>query len=117
MPVPIVLGWTLALSINGKILDTEHLYEMGTLIALSFAILALSVVVFVRVKQRWLKLWVLIIPELLVLAMVVFSSSDSINFIGWLLLSALAVIFILGPALLERTSKSIEEHRKYRSIG
>jgi hypothetical protein len=117
MPVPIVLGWTLALSLSGKILDTDHLYEMGTLIALSFAILALSVVVFIRVKQRWLKTWVLIIPELLVLAMVVFSSSESINFVGWLLLSALAVVFILGPALLERTSRSVDEHRKYRSIG
>lgn len=117
LPVPIVLGWSLSFSLGNKILDPVHIYETGMLIALSFAILALSVVVFVRVKQRWLKTWVLIIPEILVLALVTLSSSDSINFMGWLLLSALAIILILGPALLERTSKPVTEHGKYESIS
>jgi hypothetical protein len=106
LPVPIVLGWLLSFSLGNKILDSGHLYETGTLIALSFAILALSVVIFIRAKQRWIKTWILIIPQVLVLAIVTLSSSESINFLGWLLLSCLAVMMILGPALLERSSKS-----------
>jgi hypothetical protein len=117
LPIPIVLGWLLSLSLSDKLMDSEHVYQAGTLIGLSFAILALSVVVFVRVKQRWLKTWVLIIPEVLILAIVALYSSESISFLGWLLLSGLALILILGPAMLERSSRYVNWNHRYRSIN
>jgi hypothetical protein len=116
LPVPIVLGWLLSLGLSDRITDIEHVYHAGTLIGLSFGILALSVVIFVRAKQRWLKTWVLIVPEVLILAIVALENSESISLIGWLLLSLLAVGLILGPALLERTAKSTWEH-KYKSAN
>jgi hypothetical protein len=116
LPIPLVLGWLLSFVLSNKIMDPEHIYEAGTLIALSFAILAISVVIFIRARQRWIKTWILIIPEILVLAIVALASSESINLVGWLLLSLLAVVLILGPALLERGVKGVNEARRFRSI-
>lgn len=105
LPVPLVLGWVLAFSLGNEYFDARHLYQAGTWIALSFAILALTVIIFTRVKQRWLKIWVLVIPEILVITVVVLSSNSTISFWGWLLLSLLALALILGPAFIEKKVK------------
>jgi hypothetical protein len=107
LPIPIMLGWILALWMlalereNG-FLSYEQLYEFAPLIAFSFAVLALTVAAFIRVRQRWAKVGVLLTLEILVLIIVVLGGKSSINFGGWLALVLLAVILILGPAVLER---------------
>jgi len=107
LPVPIMFGWILALWIlalegNNGFLSHEQLYEFAPLIALSFAVLALTVAAFIRVRQRWLKVGVLLMLEILVLALMAVSGKSSINPGGWLGLLLLSVILLLGPALLER---------------
>lgn len=107
LPVPIMFGWILALWIlalegNNGFLSYEQLYEFAPLIALSFAVLALTVATFIRVRQRWLKVGVLLTLEILVLAIMALSGKSSINPGGWLGLVLLSVTLLLGPALLER---------------
>ena len=114
LPIPIMLGWILALWMlalqhqNG-FLSHEQLYEFAPLIALSFAVLALTVATFIRVRQRWIKVGVLLTLEILVLAIMALSGKSSINPAGWLVLVLLSVILLLGPALLERKIKQADE--------
>ena len=110
LPIPIMLGWILALWLlaleheNG-FLSYEQLYEFAPLIALSFGVLALTVATFIRVRQRWLKVGVLLTLEIFVLILMALSGKSSINPGVWLGLVLLAVILLLGPALLEKKSK------------
>jgi hypothetical protein len=107
LPIPIMLGWILvlwflALEHENGFLSYEQLYEFAPLIALSFAVLALTVAAFIRVRQRWLKVGVLLTLEIFVLVIMALTGKSSINMGGWLSLVLLAVILVLGPALLER---------------
>jgi hypothetical protein len=107
LPIPIMLGWVLALWMlalkneNG-LLSYEQLYQFAPLIAISFAVLALTVATFIRVRQRWLKIGVLLTLEICVLVIMAVGGKSLINLAGWLGLVLLAVILVLGPALLER---------------
>jgi len=107
LPIPIMMGWILALWMlalereNG-FLSHQQLHEFAPLIALSFAVLALTVATFIRVRQRWAKVGVLLTLEIFVLVIVALGGKSSINLGGWLGLVLLAVILLLGPALLER---------------
>jgi len=110
LPTPIMLGWSLwlwILALQGQhgFLSYEQLYEFAPLMALTFAVLALTVATFIRVRQRWLKVGILLTLEIFVLVIMGFSCKSSINPVGWIGLIALAVILILGPWLLEKYLK------------
>jgi len=107
LPLPIMMGWILALwirALEGQhgFLSYEQLYDFAPLIALSFGVLALTAATFIRVRQRWLKIGVLITLEIFILGIMALSGKSSINPGGWLILVLLAVVLILGPALLEK---------------
>ena len=112
LPVPIVLGWVLTLSIGNRFLGYERIYEAAPWIALSFAVLALTVTTFIRTRQRWIKAGTLLAPEILILSAVAVASKSVINFWVWLLLILLTLFLLLGPALLERKvrGKLLENH-------
>lgn len=102
LPIPIVLGWMLALELEDKFLSYEQLHEFAPLIALSFAVLALTVATFIRIRQRWAKVGALLTLEVLILVLIGLSGKSAIGFSGWLILVLLALLLLLGPALLER---------------
>jgi hypothetical protein len=107
LPLPVMLGWVLALwirALNGHngFLSYAQLYEFAPLIALSFAVLALTAATFIRVRQRWLKVGVLLTLEIGVIGIMALSGKSPVNPGGWLGLILLAVVLLLGPALLER---------------
>ena len=102
LPIPIVLGWMLALELEDKLIWQEQLFEFASLIALSFAVLALTVVTFIRIRQRWAKVGALLTLEVLTLVMIGLGGKSAIGFGGWLILVLLALLLLLGPALLER---------------
>lgn len=102
LPIPIVLGWMLALELEDKLIWQEQLYEFASLIALSFAVLALTVATFIRIRQRWAKVGALLTLEVLTLVMIGLGGKSAIGFGGWLILALLALLLLLGPALLER---------------
>jgi hypothetical protein len=110
LPVPIMFGWILvlwmlALEHQNGFLSHEQLYEFAPLIALSFAVLALTVTMFIRVRQRWLKVGVLLTLEIFVLIIMAVGGRSLIHVGGWLGLILLAVILVLGPALMERRAR------------
>ena len=102
LPVPIMLGWMVVIELEDTLLWHEQLYEFAPLIALSFAVLALTVATFIRIRQRWAKVGALITLEILILAIVGLGGKSAIDFGGWLLLVLLALLLLLVPALLER---------------
>jgi hypothetical protein len=110
LPLPVMLGWILALwirALNGhnSFLSYEQLYEFAPLIALSFAVLALTAATFIRIRQRWLKVGVLLTLEIGVIGIMALSGKSPVNPGGWGGLILLAVVLLLGPALLERWIK------------
>ena len=109
LPIPIVLGWILALGVGSKLLWHEQLYEAAPLISLSFAVLAITAATFMRIRQRWAKVGVLFIIEILVLVIVALGDRNAIGFGGWLLLALLASFLLLIPALLERKIREAGE--------
>ena len=101
LPVPIVLGWTLVIVMGNGLLGFEQIYEAAPWIALSFVVLAVTVMTFIRIKQRWIKTGTLLVPEALVLLMVSLGIKNAISFWGWLFIILLSLLFLLLPALLE----------------
>jgi hypothetical protein len=102
LPFPIVLGWMVVIELEDTLLWHEQLYEFAPLIALSFAVLALTVATFIRIRQRWAKAGALITLEIFILVIVGMGGKSTIDFGGWLLLVLLALLLLLVPALLER---------------
>jgi hypothetical protein len=111
LPIPIVLGWMLALELEDKVLWHSQLYELAPLIALSFAVLALTVVTFIRVRQRWAKIGTLLTLEILILVIVGLGGKSAIGFGGWLILVLLALLLLISPALLERKIRESDRKR------
>jgi hypothetical protein len=106
-PIPVVLGWVTVFSIGGNstLIDEWHIYQTASWVALSFVILALTVVIFIRVRQRWAKAGILIIPEVVILAAVAVSY-EQINYWTIAVLICLAFAMIFGPAFLENKTKN-----------
>ena len=111
LPIPIVLGWILALGKGDSLLNGflryEQLYEAAPWVALSFVFLAITVATFIRIKQRWAKVGILIILEILILTLVASAIKNSISFWGWLLLISLSSLLLLSPILLERKIRQV----------
>jgi hypothetical protein len=114
LPLPIVLGWAVALNINNPYIVLEQMDETAHWIALSFAALALTVAVFIRLRKRWLKTGALLIPVLLILLLVAIDKSNSMGFLGWFLLTLLTIFIILGPALWVGITR--RKHRRENTI-
>ena len=74
LPVPIIVGWFLALVPEARITGQtfERINYYAPWIALSFLILALTIAAFIRLRQRWLRIALLIISGLLTLTMMVY---------------------------------------------
>jgi len=71
-------------------------------IALSFFTLAGLVILFTRLKKRWLKAGVLLAAGFVILTMMTSSSGGSIGFPSFVVLLSVALLVLLGPALLDR---------------
>ena len=102
LPAPIILGWRLALGIEDIVQWQARLCEAAQLISLTFAILAITVAIFIRVKQRWAKAGALVTPEIFLLILVALSDKNAISLWVWLSIILLAVLILISPALLEK---------------
>lgn len=102
LPIPIVLGWILALGIEDGLLQYEHVYDTSPWIALSFAVLAVTAATFIRIRQRWAKAGALLTAQILLLQMGALTGKYAVSFWAWVLLILLCLSLLIGPALLER---------------
>ena len=114
LPVPIITGWFLTLAPGAKITaqTMERVNSFAPWIALSFLILALTIAAFIRLRQRWLRIGLLIISGLLTLTTVVYfvgGKLDVYTFAGLILV--MWGLFLIPP-LLERWLR--KNHRIFK---
>ena len=104
LPVPIIIGWFLAVQLKGRFpeFSMPHLNDLAPWIGLSFLVLAVSVAMFVRLRQRWLKVTVLIAAGILTLLMVAYYADGRLGLPTLLVLILLMLSIFLVPALVER---------------
>jgi hypothetical protein len=104
LPVPIIAGWVLAAEpVDGfpeQWLGRVH--NFAPLIAMSFLALGVAVVTFVRLRQRWLKLSVLVASGLITITMVAYYADGRISLPAFLALIVIMLNLLLIPAFLER---------------
>lgn len=103
-PVPIILGWFLAVQLEGRFpeFSGERLHDLAPWIGLSFLALAITAATFIRLRQRWLKVAVLFISGLLTLIMTAGYAEGRLGLSTFLVLILVLLGLFLTPALLER---------------
>jgi hypothetical protein len=108
LPIPIIIGWLLAISPAGKFSEEslERLYQYAPWIGLSFMGLALTIAVFIRLRQRWLRVSLLAASNLPTISLIVFYSTG--HLINLVFLGLLIVMWgvLLIPLLMERRLKN-----------
>lgn len=116
LPIPIIVGWFLAIVPSGKISETslEKVNVYAPWIGLSFMMLAFTIGTFIRLRQRWLRISLLAISGMLTVTIAVYlATGDIINtrFLGPVL-GMWGVL--LAPPLLERQLKKGRLYLKMR---
>jgi hypothetical protein len=103
LPVPIIAGWFIAVGWGKHFpeFSLERLYDFAPWIGLSFLALGASVAVFIRLRQRWLKVSVLFVSGLLILTLVAFYAGGRLGLPTFLFLTLIMLGVFLTPALLE----------------
>jgi hypothetical protein len=114
-PVPIIIGWFLAVGLEGKFpeFSAQRLQDFAPWIGLSFLALAASVAVFIRLRQRWAKVAILVVSGLLTLAMVAYYAGGRLDWPVFLVLILVMFGLFLTPALVERKVR----HRWQRPLA
>ncbi len=102
LPLPITIGWIITIAKGAELSWQVQIQKNAPFIALSFSILAIAAIAFVRVRQRWAKVTVLAILEAVVLVMIVLVGKDFVGPVAWLFLALVGVSLFFGPALLEQ---------------
>jgi hypothetical protein len=104
LPLPIIIGWFLAVSTEGKFTETslQRLNSFAPWIGLSFIALALTIAVFTRLRQRSLRIGLLAASGLLTLTLVVNYTAGRFNTLTFLGLVLVMWGVLLVPPLLER---------------
>jgi hypothetical protein len=108
LPLPIIIGWFLAVSPSGKITEfsLQRVYYFAPWIGLSFIALALTIAAFIRLRQRWLRVSLLATSGLMTLSLVVYYTTERLNTLTFLGLNLVMWGVLLVPALLERYLRS-----------
>lgn len=105
VPLPVVGGWLLNLERAGGLLvgsaEALHLWDMP--MALALLTLGLTSAIFIRVRQRVLKVGALVSIGTIALAMVAHNLWGDQVLLGMLTTSLVLLLFLLSPALLEAT--------------
>jgi hypothetical protein len=104
LPVPIIAGWLIAVGWERRFpeFSLERLYDFAPWTGLSFLALGLSVTMFIRLRQRWLKVSVLFISGFLTLILVACYAGGRLGLPTFLFLTLIMLGVFLTPALLER---------------
>ena len=107
LPVPVIVGWFLAVEteLGFSHHSLERIQSFAPWIGMSFFALAVPVAISVRLRQRWLKIAVLLISGLLTLLMVAYYTAGRLSLPAFLVLILVMVGLFLTPALLARKLK------------
>ncbi len=107
LPVPTIAAWILVVEPEGRFpgYSVQHIYELAPWIGLSFLALAVSVGIFIRLRQRWLKQAVLFLSGVLTLVIVVYYTDGRLSLTAFSFLVLIMLGLFLVPALLRRKIK------------
>src|SRR4030043_208597 len=113
LPMPIIIGWLLAISPSGRFSEEslERLYYYAPWIGLSFMGMALTIAVFIRLRQRWLRVSLLAASSLFTLSLIVYHSTGNLINLAFLGLLIIMWGVLLVPPILESRLK----HRRAMS--
>jgi hypothetical protein len=104
MPVPITAAWFLVVGHDWK-LGIDYLRYFGPSIGLSFLIMAISVAFFIRLRQRVLKMTMLLISAFLALTLVLYYAQGRLGLPAFIILLVLILGLFITPAILEHRIK------------
>jgi len=110
LPIPIIVGWCLAVEVDGRFpeLSIQRVHYFAPWIGLSFLALATAVITFVRLRQRCLKIAMLVISGLLTLTMVAYYANGRLGLTAFSILIIVMLGIFLSPALAERKIRKRE---------
>jgi hypothetical protein len=113
LPFLAVIGWVLTNRWNGGLTQDGGglLRGLEPWVALSFLALAGIVIIFTRLKKRWLRVGVLLVAGLVILTIMASASGESVNLANMVVLAIIALAIILGPALVDRRMGPRESDR------
>jgi hypothetical protein len=108
LPFPVITGWFLAVSESGKFTEysMELVYSFAPWIGLSFIALALTIAAFIRLRQRWLRVALIIASGLLTITLIVHYTVGKLNTFTFFGLILVMWGVLLIPPLLERRLRS-----------
>ena len=104
LPVPIAAAWFFAIGYEVK-LGLEYLRYFGPSIGLSFLIIAVSVGVFIRLRQRSLKIALLLVSGLFTLSLVLYYAQGRLPLLAFIILIVIVLGLFITPAILEHRIK------------
>jgi len=104
LPIPIIIGWFLAISPEIKFTEysMQRAYYFAPWIGLSFFVLGLTIAAFIRLRQRWLRISLLVISGLLTIMLIAYYTYGRLNTLTFLGLILVMWGVFLVPPLLER---------------
>jgi hypothetical protein len=102
-PMPTLIGWLLVVQPEGEFpaYSVQSIHDITPWVGLSFLAFAVAVAIFIRLRQRWLKVAVLLIAGSLTLTLVALYSWGRLGLPSLLVLVAIMLGLFLAPALLE----------------
>jgi hypothetical protein len=105
LPLPTIIGWFIAVEPIYKPPEywLQHLQDFAPWIGLTFLALGVTVATFIRVRQRWLRVSVLVVSGLITLTMVTYYTEGRLSIPAFLILMVVMLLLLLSPALVERT--------------
>jgi len=104
LPMPIVIGWFLAVEQGGTSFQfsTKYIRQFAPLIAISFLALAGVAAAFVRMRKRWLRTTLIISAQLILLILVTCYAKGRLALPASALVALSMVGLFLGLFLLDR---------------
>lgn len=107
LPIPIIIGWFLVVSPEARFTaDSLQLIDyFAPWIGLSFLALALTIATFIRLRQRWLRISLLIVSGSLTLTLIIYYARGGFNMATFLYLILVMWWVFFIPPLLEHLSK------------
>jgi hypothetical protein len=109
LPIPIIIGWFLAVAPSGKISDTslEKVNQYAPWIGLTFMMLAFTIGTFIRLRQRWLRIGLLAVSGIFIMCFAAYlATGEIINALFLGPIFGMWGILLLPPLLEKRLRKS-----------